>query len=40
LQEITSKTTGKDWKKVNDQIIKEHELRVNAGLEEPINENT
>jgi hypothetical protein len=34
LQEITAKTTGKDWNRVHDQIVREHELRVAAGLEQ------
>ena len=47
LTDITSKTTGKDWNRVNDQIIREEDtvmaqllkqnkLRVEAGLEGPI----
>ena len=31
--DITSKTTGKDWIRVNDQLTREHELRLAAGLE-------
>jgi lambda family phage portal protein len=34
--EITAKTTGRDWIKVNEQLRLENELRVESGLEEPI----
>ena len=36
LSEITAKTTGKDWMRVNDKLMTEHKLRVEAGLEQPI----
>jgi capsid protein len=36
LQEITTKTTGRSWQKVNEQIIREHNLRVGAGLETEV----
>lgn len=36
LSEITAKTTGKDWMRVNDKLMMEHKLRVEAGLEQPI----
>lgn len=39
LQEITAETTGKDWVRVNDQLQREHELRVKAGLEEKLTED-
>jgi lambda family phage portal protein len=34
LQEITAKTTGREWLKVQEQLTIEHDLRVAAGLEE------
>lgn len=37
-QEITAETTGKNWIQVNDQLSREHDLRVKAGLEETIEE--
>lgn len=36
LKEITAKTTGRDWFKVNEQIKREHELRKAAGLETDV----
>ena len=36
LQEITSKTTGRSWRKVNEQISREHKLRIEAGLETEV----
>ena len=36
LQEITAKTTGKQWRKVNEQIIRENKLRAVKGIEPPI----
>jgi lambda family phage portal protein len=33
LTGITTEVTGKDWKRVNDQISKEHELRIAKGIE-------
>jgi lambda family phage portal protein len=35
-QEITAKTTGNDWNKVNEQLKREKELRIQSGLEEKI----
>jgi len=35
LKEIITKTTGKDFERVHDQLVREHKLRVKDGLEEP-----
>lgn len=38
LKEIIAKTTGKNNLRVHEQIVREHNLRVTAGMEEPIPE--
>ncbi len=38
LKEIIAKTTGKDVVRVHDQLVREHKLRTEAGLEEPDSE--
>lgn len=40
LKEIIAKTTGKDNLRVHEQLVREHELRVKSGLENPIEELT
>lgn len=40
LKEIIAKTTGKNDLRVHEQIVREHNLRVNAGIEETIPELT